>query len=66
MIAKGIETAPKDGTRILVWLEGLWQVARWQDGWNGKRPEGWRASFCVYGGENAPKFWCSLPAEIKD
>lgn len=57
-----IESAPKDGTRILIWQAGSWQTARWQGHATGAEPSwpvGWRTALYVY--PNV-EWWAPLPA----
>lgn len=57
-----IATAPKDGTRILIWQAGSWQTARWQGHATGAEPSwpvGWRTALYVY--PNV-EWWAPLPA----
>jgi hypothetical protein len=52
-----IETAPKDGTQILVPVgHGLFNVVSWWDG-------GWREGTNGLRLANEPKHWFSLPKE---
>lgn len=56
-----ISSAPKDGTRVLIWQAGFWQTAKWQDGSTGAEahwPVGWRTSLYVY---PDVEWWAPLP-----
>lgn len=52
-----IETAPTDGTRILIWSFGPGiETGSWSES---KRPSGWVAH--SYSSPRAPAFWMPLP-----
>jgi hypothetical protein len=56
-----IETAPKDGTRILIWVEGRALIVHWQgpphapEDW----PQGWRCTMFIHPDAT---YWMPLPA----
>jgi hypothetical protein len=58
-----IETAPKDGTQILVYCGDVWAVVYWWDGYGGV----WRVAADVNGWNESdelsstPTHWMSLP-----
>ena len=43
-----METAPRDGSRIILASKDDVFIARWQDGTQNDWPTGWRSSICVY------------------
>lgn len=60
-----IESAPKDGSTFLAWIDGKSDFFHWQSEL-GNRPVGWRDSFIyVYpeGDKNGPTHWMPLPAQ---
>lgn len=54
-----IETAPKDGTWLLVWDDGLW-IAAWDAETSSGEPWGW-AEARENGVRLRPTYWMLLP-----
>ena len=63
-----IETAPKDGTRVLLYLAAPWsrvELARWYQPWgnwqtDGDEPDPFRDEYCGIGSQ-LPTHWQPLP-----
>lgn len=63
-----IETAPKDGTRVLLYLAAPWsrlELARWYQPWgnwqtDGDEPDQFRDEYCGIGSQ-LPTHWQPLP-----
>jgi hypothetical protein len=64
---KSIETAPKDGTRILAFMLGSWRVASWELQTYHKKPNPfWQAEGpwgTGHNRRNQPQWWTSLPED---
>lgn len=59
-----IETAPKDGTEILVWMGARILLARWDAETYHKRPRPHWSSFVMgrtWSRDNQPTHWVPLP-----
>lgn len=55
-----IETAPKDGSHVLVYERGRVFEAQWADTFLGKRNRGWM-NYNEGTGEKSPTHWMPLP-----
>jgi hypothetical protein len=58
-----IETAPKDGTRLLVWANNLWRepaIAYWSRS-GPLNPPCWVGGHCHVGHIDQPTHWMPLP-----
>ena len=53
-----IETAPKDGTMVLVFTNGHMDVTSWPENWGGK----WPSAYMAYAEGLEPTHWMPLPA----